>query len=223
MGFVVAIDGPAGCGKGSVTKEIAKIFHLTNIDTGAMYRAVALQALREGVDSSEIEKVEKILEKIKIDLVHDQENITVLLNGENVSDCIRTKEVDNCVAKFAALKCVRDKLSNMQREMGKVGNVIMEGRDIGTTIFPDADVKIYLDATVEERAKRRYRQNLEKGIESTYEEILASIVERNRLETDREISPLVKAEDAILIDTTNLNLEESINAVKKEIEKKWKI
>lgn len=137
----------------------------------------------------------------------------MFLNGKDVSKEIRTPEVDSLVAKFAALKSVRDKVTPMQRKMGEEQNVIMEGRDIGTVVFPNADVKIYLDCSLEERARRRYKQNLAKGIDESYEEILASIKERHKLETEREIAPFVKAEDAILVDSTCMTIDEVVDTI----------
>ena len=158
-----------------------------------------------------------MLDEIEIELKKNGDVQEVWLNGENVSSKIRTPEVDAEVAKFAALKSVRAKMTPLQRKMGENGNIIMEGRDIGTAVFPDADVKIYLDATVEERARRRYLQDLEKGMEITYEEVLESIKERHKLETEREINPLRKAEDAILVDSTNLTIEEVVEEVERII------
>ena len=208
MSFIVAIDGPAGTGKGTIAKIIANKLGFINIDTGAMYRCVTLEALKNNINIDEIEKIEKLLEKIDIEFKRTDGNLKVFLNGEDVSEEIRKQEVNNFVAKFAALKCVRDKMTLLQQKMGELGNIVMEGRDIGTTVFPNADVKIYLDASVEERAKRRYNQNIEKGMDITYEEVLESIKARHILETQREISPLRKAEDAVLIDSTNLSIEE---------------
>lgn len=208
MSFIVAIDGPAGTGKGTITKLIAEELGLINIDTGAMYRCVALEALRKNVSDTEIEKVEEILRNIEIKFKRESGNIFVFLNGEDVTKEIRTPEVNTCVAKFAALKCVRDKMTPLQQEMGKDSNIIMEGRDIGTAIFPKANVKIYLDASPEERANRRYKQNIANGINQSYEEVLASIKQRDILETTRKLNPLRKAEDAIFVDTTHLTIEE---------------
>lgn len=213
MSFIVAIDGPAGTGKGTITKLVAEKLNLINIDTGAMYRCVALDAYRKGIKETEIEKLESLLKDINIELKRENGISKVFLNGENVTEKIRTPEVNSCVAKYAAVKCVRDKMTPLQQQMGKLGNIIMEGRDIGTAVFPNADVKIYLDASVEERANRRYKQNLEKGINQSYEEVLESIKQRHILETTREINPLKKAEDAILVDSTHLTIDE----VKQEV------
>ena len=209
MSFVVAIDGPAGTGKSTITKLLGKKLNLSNINTGAMYRCVTLDCLRNNIKIDELDKIEKILEKISIDFKFEDEKEKVFLNDEDVTEIIRTKEVDENVAKFAAIKIVRDKMTPLQRKLGKKTDVILEGRDIGTVVFPDADVKIFLDCSVEERAKRRYKQNLEKGINtSTYEEVLENIKERHKLETEREIAPLRQAEDAIYIDSTELTIEE---------------
>ena len=217
MSFIIAIDGPAGTGKGTVTKIIAEKLDLVNIDTGAMYRCVTLEALRKKVEPIECEELNKILENIEIDLKKVNDMQEVWLNGENVTSQIRTPEVDAEVAKFAALRSVRSKMTPLQRKMGEKGNIIMEGRDIGTAVFPDADVKIYLDATVEERARRRYLQDLEKGMSVTYEDILESIKERHKLETEREINPLRKADDAVLVDSTNLSIEEVVEEIERII------
>ena len=208
MSFIVAIDGPAGTGKGTITKLVGEELGLINVDTGAMYRCVALEALRKNVSDTEIEKLEEILKDIKIEFKRENGNIIVFLNGEDVTKEIRTPKINACVANFAALKCVRDKMTPLQQEMGKNSNIIMEGRDIGTVIFPKADVKIYLDASAEERANRRYKQNIENGIKRSYEEVLENIKKRDFLETTRELNPLRKADDAILVDTTHLTIEE---------------
>lgn len=213
MPYVVAIDGPAGTGKGTVAKIVADRLNLIYIDTGAMYRAVCVKALKNKIEPEELEKIEKILKDISIKLIRENDTQKVLLDGKDVTEQIRTPKVDSYVAKFAAIKQVREKMTPLQRAMRCEGNIIMEGRDITTVVFPDAEVKIYLDATVEERAKRRYKQNIEKGIDCTYEEVLKSIKERHILETTRKIAPLKKADDAVYLDTTKLSIEEVVQRI----------
>ena len=220
MGFIVAVDGTAGSGKGTITKIIAEKLNLVSIDTGAMYRCVALECINHGIKYTEIEKIKNVLENINIELKKDDGNQLVFLNGENVTRDIRTPEVDGQVAKFAAIKEVRDKITPIQRKMGENNDIIMEGREIGTVVFPKADVKVFLDCSEEERAMRRYKQNLEKGIKSTYEEVLESIKERNKLETERKIAPLIKAPDAVYIDSTGMTIDEEVDAVIKVIKEK---
>ena len=221
MGFIVAVDGTAGSGKGTITKIIADKLNLISIDTGAMYRCVALECINKNIDYTEIEKIKEVLKEINIELKKENNSQVVILNGKDVTREIRTPEVDNVVAKFAAIKEVRDKMTPIQRKMGQDANIIMEGRDIGTVVFPNADVKVFLDCSVEERA-RRYNQDLEKGIETTYEEVLESIKERHKLETERKIAPLVQATDAVYIDSTNMTIDEEAEAVIKIIEEKRK-
>ena len=223
VGFIVAIDGPAGSGKGTVTKIISEKEKLVAIDTGAMYRCVALDCINNGINCEDIEGIKERLKNIDIKLKNNNGQKTVLLNGKDVTKEIRTPKVDNAVAKFAAIKIVRDKMTPLQRKMGENQDVIMEGRDIGTVVFPNADVKIYLECSVEERARRRYKQNQAKNIKCTYEEVLESIKERNKLETEREIAPLRKADDAILVDSTNLSIDEVVNKVSEIINKKRKV
>ena len=220
MSYVVAIDGPAGTGKGTVTKIVAEKLNLIYIDTGAMYRAVCLKALKNNIKPEEIEKLTKMLENISIKLNRENGKQQVLLEGEDITDKIRTPIVDKNVPKYAAIKQVREKMTPLQRELKSEGNIIMEGRDIGTVVFPDADVKIYLDATVEERANRRYKQNIEKGVDCTYEEVLKSMKERQLLDTTRKIAPLKQAEDAVYVDTTNLTIEEVTEKVIEVISEK---
>ena len=222
MGFIVAVDGVAGSGKGSITKIIAERLGLIAIDTGAMYRCVALECIRQQITSDELEKIKKVLENIDIQIIRENSEQLIFLNGKDVTREIRTPEVDREVAKFAAIKEVREKMTPIQRKMGESNDIIMEGRDIGTVVFPNADVKVFLDCSVEERARRRYKQNIEKGIETTYEEVLESIKERHRLETERDIAPLVQAPDAIYIDSTGMTVEEEANAVIQLINEKRK-
>ena len=220
MGFIVAIDGPAGSGKGTITKLIAEKRNLVSIDTGAMYRCVTLDCLNKGIEPNNIEEIKGILENINIELTKVNGEQKVFLNGKDVSREIRETKVDDVVAKYAAIKQVRDKVTPVQRKMGETQNIIMEGRDIGTVVFPNADVKIFLDCSVEERAKRRYKQDIEKGIETTYEEVLKSIKERHKLETERDIAPFIKADDAIVVDSTNMSIDEVVETILKIIDEK---
>lgn len=220
MAFIVAIDGPAGSGKGTITKIVGKKMNLVNIDTGAMYRCVALECINNNINETELEKIKKVLENISIEFKKENDKDLVFLNGKNVTEEIRSTDVNSTVAKFSAVKIIRDKITPMQREMGKTQDIIMEGRDIGTVVFPNADVKIFLDCSLEERANRRYLQNKEKGIDCTYEEVLESIKQRHKLETEREVAPFVKAEDAIYVDTTNLTIEEVAKKIIDIISKK---
>ena len=210
MSFVVAIDGPAGAGKGTITKMVGEKLGLVNIDTGATFRCVALNMLQENIHMDEEEKIKKILEKIDIQMEHDGK---VYLNGEEVTKRIRENDVNDLVSPVSVLPIVRNKLLEVQRKIAEGKNVIMEGRDIGTVVFPDADVKIYLDATPEERARRRVLQNQEKGIECSYEEVLAGIKDRDRRDSTREFAPLKRADDAIYVDSTNLSIEQVVDKI----------
>lgn len=220
MSFVVAIDGPAGTGKGTIAALIAKDFGFLNVDTGAMFRSVTLAMLRENIKLEEETRIQKLLDEIQIELEEENDKQIVLLNGEDVTKEIRTKEVNAFISEVSALPMVRKKLLDLQREIAKDKNVVMEGRDIGTTVFPNANVKIYLDASSEERARRRVRQNEEKGITMSYEEVLESVKRRDKLDSTRKLAPLKKADDAIYIDGTNLTIEETQEKIKTIIEEK---
>ena len=213
MSFVVAIDGPAGTGKGTVTKAVAEKLNLIYVDTGAMYRAVALKAVQSNIKLEETEKIEEMLKSISVKLNKKNGKQQVLLDGKDVTKEIRTPLMDEMSSKFSAIRQIREKMTSLQRKMKDLGNVIMEGRDIGTAVFPDADVKIYLDATTDEIARRRYKQNLEKGIKCKYEDIRKEIEKRNNRDSQRDIAPLKKAEDAVYIDTSNLTIEEVVEKV----------
>lgn len=217
MSRIVAIDGPAGSGKGTITKKVGEKLGLINIDTGAMFRCVTLNMIQEKVTLEEEEKIKEILKNIKIDL---KENEEVFLNGINVSQKIREEEVTKMVSPVSVLPMVREKMLILQREMAKGKNVIMEGRDIGTVVFPKANVKIYLDASPEERARRRVKQNQEKGMESSYEEVLKNIMERDKRDLSREIAPLKQAEDAIYIDTSDMTIDEVVDKMVEIIQEK---
>ncbi len=220
MSFVVAIDGPAGTGKGTVTKLIAKEMGFVNIDTGAMYRCIALECLKEGIQNIEEKaKIIEIAKKIDIKIEHNNEQQEFFLNGENVSTQIRSKEVTQIVSQISSIPEVREIMVNLQRQMAESKDVIMEGRDITTVVFPNADVKIYLDADVEERAKRRFKENEEKGIKMSYKETLEAVKQRDYNDMHKPVGALKIAEDAIVIDTTRLTIEEVVQAVKKVIKK----
>ena len=220
MGFIVAVDGTAGSGKGSITKIVAERLNLTAIDTGAMYRCVALAMLEQNIKLEELDKIKELLENIKIEFKEDETGKKVFLNGEDVSLEIRTIEVTEYASPVATIGIVREHLVKLQREMAELLDVIMEGRDIGTNVFPNADVKIYLDATPEERALRRFKQNKENGINTPYEEILKNVIDRDYRDSHREIAPLTKAPDAIYIDSTGMTVEEEAEAVIKIIKEK---
>lgn len=218
MAFVVAIDGPAGTGKGTVTKIIAKDLGLVDIDTGAMYRCVALYSLRNQVNLHDCIEIEKMFENIKIDLQKERDTLKVYLNKEDVSSLIRTSEIDKEVTKISPIQQIRRKMVDLMRQVAEGKNVIMEGRDIGTAVFPNANVKIYLDAQTEERAKRRYKENCEKQIICTYEKVLEDMKIRDQ--TDLTKGGLRQAKDAILVDSTNLTIEEVVEKIENMIREK---
>lgn len=226
MSFIVAMDGPAGTGKGTITKLAAQKLGLVNIDTGATYRCITLAMLKENVGLEQEDKIKEILEKSKIELKNENGEQLVFLNGEDVSKAIRSPEVNDLVSQVSSLKFVRYKMVDLQRKLAEGKDIIMEGRDIGTYVFPNADVKIYLDATPEERARRRQRQNEENGIKSTYEEVLANIIKRDENDKNKEMGALKIADDAIVVDGTNDTIEQNtkkvidiINEKKNEINK----
>ena len=220
MSFIVAIDGPAGTGKGTITKILSKEMGLVNIDTGATYRCVALYAIKNNIKLEETDKIIKSLENINIDMKNENGEQTIFLNGEDVTTDIRTKEVTKIVSQVSSIKEVRFAMVDIQRKLAEGKDVIMEGRDITTYVFPNADVKIYLDAEEQERANRRYKEFKEKGIDMTYEEVLKNIQIRDKNDKEKEIGALKIAEDAIYVDTTNLSIEEVSNKVKQIIEEK---
>mgnify|MGYP000130266299 CR=1 FL=1 len=222
MGFVVAVDGPAGSGKGTITKKIAKEMNLTSIDTGAMYRSVTLAMLNENIALDDYEKISKLLDEIKIEFKTENEEDKVYLNEEEVTKQIREKDVNALVSQVSHLVEVRENITKLSRKVAEGKKVIMEGRDIGTNVFPNAEIKIYLDATPEERARRRYLQNKENGIEMPYEEILESVKNRDFIDSTREIAPLKKADDAIYVDSSNMTIAEVVERIKKIISEKRK-
>ena len=213
MGFIVGIDGPAGSGKGTVTKRIANKLGLTNIDTGSTYRCVALEVLNRGIKLDDVQSIIKVAEEININIKTNPNGDRVFLNGEDVTDKIRSKEVTKIVSPISSIKEVRFKMVELQRKLAEGKNVIMEGRDICTYVFPNADIKIYLDASIEERAKRRFLENQEKGIDMTYEEIYENIKNRDENDKNKEIGALKIAEDSVIIDTTRLTIEQVVDKI----------
>ena len=214
--FIVTVDGPAGSGKSTIAKIIAKKYGFTYLDTGAMYRMIALYALENSIDLQDSKAIETMLKNTKLDIVGNQ----FFLNGKDVSDEIRTPRVSAIVSPVSAIKEVRVKLVDLQREISKGKSVILDGRDIGTVVFPSGDVKIYLVASPEERAKRRLKQYEEKGVEADYESVLASIKERDYIDSTRKESPLKKAEDAHEIDSSTMSIDEVVEVISKYIDEK---
>lgn len=208
--ITIAIDGPASSGKSTVAKQIARDFNLIYIDTGAMYRSITLKALSENIDVKNEMKLFNLLKDTEIQFSKEKNEQFVYLDGKDVTVSIRDNEVTNAVSVVSAHEKVRSEMVSRQREMAKEKSVIMDGRDIGTVVLPDATVKIFLNASVEERAKRRHKENLEKGFESDYDSLVKEIEQRDYLDSNRETSPLKKAKDAILIDSTQLTIKEVI-------------
>ena len=210
----VAIDGPAGAGKSSVAKAVSKKMGYVYIDTGAMYRAVGLFAVRNNLDTRNSDgALVKALDNIDIVIEYVAGEQHVILNGEDVYSLIRTPEVSMAASNVATVKEVRDKLVSLQRIMAKKSNVIMDGRDIGTNVLRDANIKIFLTASAEKRAKRRYDELLLKGEKVDFDEVLADVIKRDKNDSERKESPLRVAEDAVLIDNGDMNLEESIEYI----------
>ncbi len=212
--FVVAVDGPAGSGKSTVSKIIAKRYGFTYLDTGAMYRMIALKVLRDGLDLEDIEKIEEMLSKSKIDI--DGEKF--ILDGKDVSSEIRSREVTAVVSKVAAVKIIREKLVDMQRSIGSGKKVILDGRDIGTVVFPDADLKVFLVASPDERAMRRVKDYEEKGHNAEFESVLKEIKKRDKIDSTRKESPLKKASDAVELDTSGMSIEDVCGAISEMID-----
>lgn len=217
--MIVAIDGPAGSGKGTITKNVEKKLGFLNLDTGATYRCVALETLRNNLRLDQETEIIKIAKNIKIEIDNKRDKDIIYLNGEDVSTKIREKEVTAIVSQVSSIISVREEMVKVQRNLAKGKNVIVEGRDIGTVVFPNADLKIYLDASEEIRAQRRYKENQEKGIDMTYEEVLENVRMRDYNDMHKKVGALKKAEDAIIIDSTNLTIEEVTDKVIEEIEK----
>lgn len=209
----IAIDGPAGAGKSSISKKVAKALGYIYIDTGAMYRTVGLKAVKSGIDTKDTVGVSSILSKLDIDIRHEGVEQHIFLDGENVSDKIRTPEISMAASNVSAIPAVRVALVDLQRKLAENHDVVMDGRDIGSFVLPDAEVKIFLTASVEARAMRRYKELMEKGESVDFEAVKADMIIRDKQDTTRAVSPLVVADGATVIDTSELNFEESVDAV----------
>ena len=220
MSFQIAIDGPSATGKSTLAKALAKELSFIYIDTGAMYRAVGLYNIRKNIDLNNEADVVNTLKDISIDIKYIDKEQRIFLNGEDVSNQIREEKVGTAASIVSTYKKVREVLVDLQRSLANVQNVIMDGRDIGTVVLPNASLKIFLTASSEERTKRRYLELKEKGKDVSIEDVAKELKERDERDTKRANSPLTKAEDAILVDTTNMNIKQTIEYIKKLYEKR---
>ena len=216
----IAIDGPAGAGKSTIAKIVAETLGFTYIDTGAMYRAITYKAIQQNIHLDDATQLEALLKKTSIELQPSPQGQLVFLDGENVSEEIRSNEVTSSVSQVAAHANVREIMVASQKALAAKGGVVMDGRDIGTHVLTDAELKIFMSATVEERAKRRFLDNEKRGISSTIEKLIEEIALRDKLDSEREASPLIQAEDAIYLDTTELSIDEAARAILKLAETK---
>ena len=215
MSYNIAIDGPAGAGKSTIAKRVSAELSFIYVDTGAMYRAIALYLLKNAIQPEDLDSVKHALGEIEIAIRYVGGEQHVLLNGEDVSGQIRTEEVGNMASVTSAIPQVRAKLLELQQNLARTQNVIMDGRDIGTCVLPNADVKVFLTASVQTRAKRRYDELCEKGIACDLKEIEADIEQRDYRDMTREIAPLKQAEDAVLVDSSCMTIEEVVDAIVK--------
>ncbi|MBQ9859619.1 MAG: (d)CMP kinase [Clostridia bacterium] len=214
MNYAIAIDGPAGAGKSTIAKILAKELELIYVDTGALYRTIGCHILRQGIDPADEAAVVAALDGIKVELVHREGEQRVLLNGEDVSGEIRTPAISMAASRVSAIPAVRAFLLQTQRDIAATHSVVMDGRDIGTVILPNAKVKIFLTASPESRATRRFAELQEKGDPATYEEVLADMIKRDYDDSHREIAPLRQAEDAVPVDTSGDTLEQSVARIR---------
>ena len=213
MGYQIAIDGPAGAGKSTIAKLLAERKGFIYVDTGAMYRGLAWYFLTKGIRPDDEEAVTKACEEVKIDIAYENGKQQIYVNDKNITDHLREEAVGNMASKSSAVPAVRARLLELQRDLARREDVVMDGRDIGTSVLPDADVKIFLTASVDTRAGRRYNELLGKGESCDYAQIAADIEERDRRDTTREISPLCRAEDAELIDSSEMTIEEVVEKI----------
>lgn len=215
--LIVAIDGPSGAGKSTLSKLLARTLNYVNIDTGAMYRTVALAAQRQGIKPSDEAALASLCDNIAIDFIRSATGERVLLNGEDVSEAIRTPEISLLTSRVSACRAVREAMVRLQRKMGERGGVVLEGRDIGSVVFPDAEVKFFLLASAEERGRRRYEELKEKGLSVDLERTIAEVEARDAADSAREHAPLVRAEDAEVIDSTVLSIDQVLEAMLQEV------
>lgn len=223
MSFAVAIDGPSGAGKSSLAKKLAAHYGLLYIDTGAMYRAIALYAMRRGVDPGDHDRVIPLLKEVHLALRHADGEQRIEMDGEDVTKEVRKEEVGMGAAAVSSCPQVRTFLVEWQRSLAKQENVIMDGRDIGTVVLPDAQVKIFLTASAAVRAQRRYLELCEKGVDTTYDKVLAMVEKRDYEDTHREQSPLCQAQDAVLVDTSGCDFDEAFRRLCNVIDQKRKV
>jgi len=210
----VAIDGPAGAGKSTVAKMLAENLDYTYLDSGAMYRAVTLKALDENINVKDKNKLTKLVKDLDIDIEYENNDFKIFVNQKEVTKAIRTEQVDNNVSAVAQIKAVRDELVKKQRKIAQKKDIVMDGRDIGTRVLPDAKYKFYITASVKERAKRRYKDVVNRGEkDKTFNEVQNEIIRRDRIDSNRKYSPLEKAYDAVVIDTTDLNKKQVLNKI----------
>lgn len=215
---VIAIDGPAGAGKSTVAKHLAQMLNYVYVDTGAMYRAITFLVLRNNVQDN-IDEIIKVAEDVDIKLQFEDGITRVFINGEEVTDNIRTPEVNSKVSDVSKIPEVRKQMVKIQRSLGNDTNLIAEGRDTTTVVFPDATIKVFLTASLEERVKRRYKELLEKGMQITIDEVRENIIQRDKIDSSRKVSPLKKADDAVEIDSTNMTIPDEIHKILDMIEK----
>ena len=211
--IAIAIDGPSGAGKSSIAKALAKSLNIIYVDTGAIYRTVGLYVYRNGVESKDKEKIISMLPDISVKLAYIDGAQHIFLNGEDVSGLIRTETISRYASDVSAIPEVRAFLLSLQRDMAKKTSVIMDGRDIGTVVLPDAEVKIFMTASAEVRARRRYKELIEKGESVVYEDVLAAIITRDTNDSTRATAPLKAADDAVILDNSEINAEETLNRV----------
>ena len=211
--FIIAIDGFSSCGKSTVAKALAKSLNFVFVDSGAMYRAVTLYFMRNKIDCTDSAAVLQALDQIHIDFVPSTDQVQIFLNDEDVSEAIRKMEVSDNVSEVSAIKEVRKAMVTQQQALGKKRNIVMDGRDIGTTVFPDADLKIFMTANVDVRAERRYAELAAKGETVSMEEVKANLARRDHIDSTREESPLRQADDAIILDNSNLNQSQQLDFV----------